>query len=106
MRPSHSTSSEVFRVELARRAVQNLDRLIATHSLPEDTRERVRRSLRPLERFPHLGHELTDRWSDHRVLLGPWRWMLLVYRLDESNDRVVVVTVQDARASTAVARGR
>ena len=34
-----------------------------------------------------------------RFLLGPWRWMLLIYVvLDE---RVVVVTIQDARASAA-----
>lgn len=88
-------------VELSRRAVDNLDRLIHTHSLPADTRARVRTILTPLASFPELGGELEGRWSRHRVLLGPWRWMLLVYRLDPDHDRLVVVTIQDARSSTA-----
>lgn len=91
----------VLRVELSRRAVQNLDKLILTHSLPPDTRARVRTALAPLARLPELGRPLEGRWADHRVLLGPWRWMLLVYRLDPEHDRVVVVTIQDARSSAA-----
>ena len=89
-------------VELARTAVTDLDRLVRTHSLPRDTRERVRASLQPLGRFPRLGPELTGRWQGFRFLLGPWRWMLLVYLFDETRDRVVIVTIQDARASSAV----
>jgi hypothetical protein len=81
--------------------VDNLDRLIRTHSLPADTRARVRTVLTPLAASPQLGRELEGRWSEHGVLLGSWRWMLLVYRLDPENDRVVVVTIQDARSSTA-----
>lgn len=88
-------------VELSQQAVDNLDRLILTHSLPEDTRRRVRTVLTPLTTFPELGRKLEGRWSQHRVLLGPWRWMLLVYRHDPENDRVVVVTIQDARSSAA-----
>lgn len=94
------------RVELSRRAVDNLEWLITTHSLPADTRERVRRVLQPLAAFPNLGCELEGRWADHRVILGPWRWMLLVYRIDDDNDRVVVVTAQDARSSSATTRDR
>lgn len=101
MTPSRSTGSEVPRVELSRRAVDNLDRLIRTHSLPADTRDRVRTVLEPLAMFPELGRELSGRWSGHRVLLGPWRWMLLVHRVDPGGDRVVVVTIQDARSSSA-----
>lgn len=93
------------RVELSNRAVENLDSLIASHSLPSDTRARVRRVLSGLATFPGLGRELEGRWATHRVVLGPWRWMLLVYRIDADNDRVVVVTVQDARTSAA-ATGR
>lgn len=89
------------RVELSVRAIDNLDRLITTHSLPADTRKRVRGILHPLATFPQMGRELEGRWADHRVILGPWRWMLLVYRNDETGDRVVVVTVQDARSSSA-----
>jgi hypothetical protein len=36
-----------------------------------------------------------------RSLLGPWRWMLLVYVVLDDGVRVVVVTIQDARAVSA-----
>ena len=90
------------RVELALAAVDDLDTLIRTHSLPADTRARVARSLRALQQYPLMGPALSGRWEGLRFLLGPWRWMLLVYVLMEAEDRVVVVTIQDARASTAV----
>lgn len=89
------------RVELTAAAVEDLDALIATRSLPADTRARVRRSLTPLTELPRLGRELTGRWSRMRFVLGPWRWMLVVYEYREAEDRVVVLTIQDARASTA-----
>lgn len=89
------------RVELSAAATEDLDTLIRTHSLPPDTRSRVARSLRPLERFPLMGPALEGRWGGFRFLLGPWRWLLLVYVFIEPEDRVVVVTIQDARASTA-----
>ncbi len=88
-------------VELARAAVADLDQLVRTHSLPGNTRERMRNSLEPLQHFPRLGSELTGRWEGFRFILGPWRWMLLVYTFDQDRDRVVVVTIQDARRSTA-----
>src|SRR5436309_1861521 len=93
-------------VELAATALEDLDRLIHTHSLPPDTRLRVARSLRTLERFPLMGPELTGRWHGLRFLLGPWRWMLLVYAYMPPEDRVVVVTVQDGRSSTAPTAAR
>ena len=94
------------RVELAASAAEDLRTLIQTHSLPADTTARVARSLRPLERFPLLGPELGGRWKGFRFMLGPWRWMVLVYVALESEDRVVVVTIQDARSSTAVTASR
>jgi hypothetical protein len=90
------------RVELSLAAVENLDRMIVTHSLPPDTRSRIKRSLRILEQFPSVGRRLEGSWKDLRFVLGPWRWLLLVYVLDEQEDRVLVGTVQDARSSTAV----
>jgi hypothetical protein len=87
------------RVELSAGAVEDLDRLIRTHSLPADTKERVRRSLRQLERFPLLGAALEGRWAGFRFVLGPWRWMIAVYVYLEEEGRVVVVTVGDARSS-------
>ncbi|MDP9022840.1 MAG: hypothetical protein M3N57_09135 [Actinomycetota bacterium] len=90
------------RVDLAAAAVEDLDRLILTLSLPADTRQRVRASLSPLREFPRLGAELEGRWVGLRFLLGPWRWMLIVYGYIEADDRVVVVTIQDARSSRRV----
>jgi plasmid stabilization system protein ParE len=92
----------VASVELARAAVEDLDALIRSHSLPADTRARVARSLRPLERFPRMGQALHGRWEGFRFLLGPWRWLLVVYVYLEAEDRVVVVTIQDARSATSV----
>jgi hypothetical protein len=89
----------VTRVELSEAALDDLATLINTHSLPADTRERVARSLRPLERFPRLGAMLGGRWEDLRFLLGPWRWMILVYAFLEEENRIVVVTIQDGRSS-------
>jgi hypothetical protein len=48
-----------------------------------------------------MGPELGGRWEGFRFLLGPWRWMLLIYVFVEPEDRVVVVTIQDARSSSA-----
>jgi plasmid stabilization system protein ParE len=95
----------VAHVELTRAAVEDLDRLIAVLSLPTNTRDRVRQSLTPLSEFPRLGVELTGRWTGLRFLLGPWRWMLLVYEYTEVDDRVVILTIQDARSSTAATSG-
>jgi hypothetical protein len=96
----------VARVELAAAAVEDLDSLIRTHSLLADTRARVARSLRALERFPLMGPALSGRWEGFRFLIGPWRWLVLVYVFNEPEDRVVVVTVQDARSSTAATTTR
>jgi hypothetical protein len=96
----------VASVELARAAVEDLDVLIHTHSLPGDTRVRVARSLRSLERFPRMGATLGGRWEGFRFVLGPWRWLLLVYVYLEVEDRVVVVTIQDGRASSGAGAAR
>jgi mRNA-degrading endonuclease YafQ of YafQ-DinJ toxin-antitoxin module len=91
----------VTQVKLSAVAVEDLERLILTHSLPGDTRQRVVRSLRPLQRFPRIGHALDGRWSRFRFVLGPWRWLLIVYAYDEQRDEVLVVTMQDARSFSA-----
>lgn len=94
------------RVELAAEAVERLDRLIVTHSLPADTPQRVARSLRSLAVAPRIGPELAGGWEGFRFVLGPWRWLVLVYEFLEEEDRVVVVTVQDARSSSAATGSR
>jgi plasmid stabilization system protein ParE len=92
-------------VRLSAVAVEDLERLILTHSLPANTKARIARSLRSLSRFPLLGRALEGRWSGFRFILGPWRWMLIVYVYDEPEDVVLVVSVQDGRSSTAASAG-
>jgi hypothetical protein len=48
-----------------------------------------------------MGAELGGRWRGYRFLLGPWRWLILVYLYLEDQDRVVVVTIQDGRKLSA-----
>lgn len=93
-------------VELAEAAIEDLAMMIRTHSLPPDTRARVARSLRTLQQFPLAGPELEGRWRGLRFLLGPWRWMILVYTYDEDQDRVVVLTVQDGRSEGSAPSAR
>jgi plasmid stabilization system protein ParE len=88
-------------VRLSAIAVEDLDRMIITHSLPSDTKGRVKRSLRVLEQFPHIGRQLDGRWHPMRFILGPWRWMLIVYSFEESSNLILVLTIQDARSSAA-----
>ena len=95
------------RVVVTETAIRELDALIATRNLPASTRDRIRGQLSPLGTFPLLGRELLGRWAGFRVVLGPWSWMLLVYRYDESRDEVAIVTIQDSRTATAAtSRGR
>jgi plasmid stabilization system protein ParE len=89
----------VTRVEIAEAALRDLDELIRTHSLPRETRDRVRRSLRPLAEFPRMGAALEGRWEGFRFLVGPWRWMIFVYVYFQDEDRVVVLSAHDARSS-------
>ena len=91
------------RVQLTVGAVEDLTRLIETHNLPADTRRRVPRSLQPLQRFPRLGAEIGERRPGCRYLVGPWPWLVVVYRYVEQDDRVDVLSIEDwrsARAST------
>lgn len=86
-------------VDVTPTARRNLETLIETLSLPPLTVERMRASLEPLRRFPRFGAPLEGRWAAYRFVLGPWRWMLVVYRYDEAADRVDIVTIRDARSA-------
>ena len=94
------------KVTVSPRALRNLDYLIQTHSLPYSTRERFQRSIEPLGSFPSLGSPLSGQWSSYRFVLGPWRWMIIVYEYDEAADRVAIATIQDGRSSAAATRVR
>ena len=88
-------------VVITETAQRNLRSLIETHSLPATTNKRVSATLEPLQEYPLLGAPLGGRWAGHRFILGPWRWMLLVYRYDESLDRVEVLTICDGRSTSS-----
>ena len=82
-------------------AQADLEQLIRTHSLPPSTVERVKRVLEPLRDFPELGARLEGRWAGYRFILGPWRWMIIVYVYDADAARVAIVTIQDGRTGKA-----
>lgn len=88
-------------IEVTRLARDELRELIKTRQLPDDTRERVSRSLLPLEEFPRAGKQLSGTWRDCRALIGPWGWLIVVYLYIEAEDRVVVIAFHDARTSDA-----
>lgn len=83
------------------RAQRDVDEVISALGLPDDTWVRIARSLRVLETFPLAGPVLASRWSPARFVLGPWAWMILLYRYDESSERVYVVAMHDARSATS-----
>lgn len=88
------------RVLVTPRALLDLREAVATLGLPANWSVRVARRLRGLETFPRLGPEL-PRARGLRYLLGPWPWMIIVYRFDEDADAVWILSVQDARSSTS-----
>jgi plasmid stabilization system protein ParE len=88
-------------------AQRDVNEAIAALTLPDNAWTRIGRSLRVLETFPLAGPELAGRWTPTRFVLGPWSWMILLYRYEESSDRVYVVAMHDGRSAasaTAVRR--
>lgn len=81
------------------RARRDVDEAVSALKLPGDTWTRIARSLRALETFPLAGPELAGRWAPARFVLGPWPWMIIVYRYEESTDRIYVVAVHDGRSA-------
>lgn len=90
--------AQIFVTPQARRDV---DEAISILDLPEDTWARIGRSLRALEMFPLAGVELEGRWAPTRFVLGPWPWMILLHRYEESSDRVYIVAMHDGRSATS-----
>jgi hypothetical protein len=79
-----------------------VEEAISTLNLPDGTWARIARSLRTLEMFPLAGPELTDgNWAPARFELGPWSWMVLLYRYEESSDRVYIVAMHDGRSAAS-----
>ena len=94
------------RVVVTRAAINDLRGLTHSRQLPSDTVERVKRSLLPLEEFPELGARLAGTLSARRFLLGPWRWMIIVYRYDLERDLVSILAIVDGRMSTSPTANR
>jgi plasmid stabilization system protein ParE len=93
------------RLVVTPRAERDVEEAMANLNLPADTWGRIGRSLRLLEDFPLAGRELEGNWSAARFLLGPWPWMILVYRYEEPRDTIFLVAVHDARAATSPTAG-
>lgn len=82
-------------------AAADLEYLINTHSLPDSTRSRLNAVIRPLTSFPRMGVRLQGRLGESRFLVGPWPWMITLYRYDEASDTVLILAIEDGRTSTA-----
>jgi plasmid stabilization system protein ParE len=80
--------------------------LIRSRELPPDTPERLRRSLSPLGDFRELGAKLGGAFARQRFILGPWRWMIVVYELDREADVIVILRVVDGRTSSSPTANR
>jgi plasmid stabilization system protein ParE len=91
----------VTQVVVTPRTRRDVDEAISALELPDDSWSRIARSLRVLEIFPLAGSELKGRWAPTRFVLGPWSWMVLLYRHDAQSDRVFVVAMHDARSAAA-----
>jgi plasmid stabilization system protein ParE len=89
------------RVVVTDGTTRDLDDLIRSHRLPDDTIDRVERCLEPLAQFPELGAQLDRPFAPRRFVLGPWRWMIIVYRFYAERDLVATLAVVDGRTSTS-----
>jgi hypothetical protein len=96
----------VAQVIVTPRTRRDVDEAISVLNLPSDTWARIVRSLRVLETFPLAGPELAGRWAPIRFVLGPWSWMILLYRYEDSSDRVYVVAMHDGRSAASATTHR
>ena len=87
-------------------ARRDIDEAISALSLPDSAWTRIVRSLRPLETFPLAGPGLGGRWAPTRFVVGPWSWMILLYRYEQSSDRVYVVAMHDGRSAISATATR
>jgi hypothetical protein len=53
----------------------------------------------PPQRFPRLGPFLDPATPEVRFLLGPWRWLVIVYAYREADDLVAVLAFEDGRSA-------
>jgi plasmid stabilization system protein ParE len=96
----------VTRLVVTDTAARSLAELIDSHSLPVDTQDRVRRTLEPLERFPRFGAALDPESPPVRFLVGPWRWLVIVYDYREADDTVAILAFEDGRSADSATAKR
>jgi plasmid stabilization system protein ParE len=96
----------VAEVIVTPRARQDVEEAISKLKLPSDTWTRVVCSLRVLETFPLAGRTLGGRWAGTRFVLGPWPWMIVLYRYEKEPDRAYVVAVHDGRSVASASGSR
>jgi plasmid stabilization system protein ParE len=96
----------VAQVIITPRAERDVNEAISALNLPDDTWTRIGRSLRALETFPQAGPDLAGRWTPTRFVIGPRSWMILLYRYEESSDRVYVVAMHDAQSAASATAAR
>jgi hypothetical protein len=87
------------RIIVMPRARRDVDAAIGTLELPADSWSRIAHALRVVETFPRSGPKLEGQLAGNRYVLGPWRWMVLVYHYDEASDLVFLLAMIDARSS-------
>jgi plasmid stabilization system protein ParE len=95
----------VAQVFITAEARRDIDAAASALELPPSHWSRIARSLRVLETFPLAGRRLNGRWAPLRFVLGPWPWMILLYRYDKYADRVFVVAMHDARSGGSALTG-
>lgn len=94
------------RLVVTETAARSLAELMDSHSLPVDTQDRVRRTLEPLKRFPLFGATLDPASPQLRFLIGPWRWLVIVYAYREADDTVAILAFEDGRSARSTTRRR
>ena len=87
------------RLVVTEAAARSLAELIESHSLPVDTKDRIRRTLAPLEQFPLFGPAIDSASPGLRFLLGPWRWLVIVYSYRKADDTVAILAFEDGRSA-------
>lgn len=86
-------------------ARRDIEEAIAELSLPDDAWARIDYSLRTVETFPLAGRALEGGWEGARFVLGPWQWMILLYRYEEGRDSVYIVAMHDGRSARPATAG-
>jgi hypothetical protein len=83
---------------VTQQARRDVLRAMSALDLPADTWPQIARCLRGLKSPPSAEGRLEGRWAPARFVLGPWPWMILLYRCDEAADEIFLVAMHDARA--------